>query len=191
MRSTPLQLQAAVRMDYSQGVYDDSLPYRGVQAMMPGGQPGTGLTRCQRSQGRGTEVGVVLDGVSSTHPLPLCPPSPCLVAEAPAPLVDVEMSEVVMFNGYNRIQTQVRLRGDREEGSNKGIPGKRKGYVERRNSRVERSREIDREGEGGRAAWSGRRGPTWHLPAAQSAHHTVGSVTWHSIITLSPSTPPP
>ena len=53
------------------------------------------------------------------------------MAEAPAPLMWRCLSEVVMWNGNNRIHAQVRLRGDREEGSDKGIPGKRKGYVER------------------------------------------------------------
>ena len=68
--------------------------------------------------------------MSSAHPLPLCPPSPLSGGRGARPL-DVEMSEVVMWNGNNRIHAQVRLRGDREEGSDKGIPGKRKGYVER------------------------------------------------------------
>ena len=92
-------------------------------------------------------MGIV--GVSSAHPLPLLlySPSPCQVVEAP-PSSDVEMSEVVMWNGNKRIQTQVRLRlreggRGRGEGGGGGPRGgggqpahtdtsERKDYVERR-----------------------------------------------------------
>ena len=61
-----------------------------------------------------------LDGVSSAHPLPLCPPSPLCGGRGARPL-DVEMPEVVMWNGNKRTHTQVRLRGDREEGGDQRI----------------------------------------------------------------------
>ena len=83
--------------------------------------PGMGFTLCQSSPGRGTEFTVGLDGAISAHPLPLCPPSPLTGCRGTRPL-DVEMSEDVMRNGNKRIQTQVRLRGDREGGGTSPRP---------------------------------------------------------------------
>ena len=94
---------------------------------MPPGNPVPPRPHHQGSGGDpsppGSEVSVGIVGVSSAHPLPLLlySPSPCQVVEAP-PSSDVEMSEVVMWNGNKRMQTQVRLRL-REGGRGRGEGG--------------------------------------------------------------------